>query len=42
MKDIIVAILIAADIISHELKTDFDIFFPLESLLRYKKIGKKK
>ena len=33
---------IAADIISPDLKTDFDIFFPLESLLRYKKIGKKK
>lgn len=33
---------IAADIISPDLETDFDIFFPLESLLRYKKIGKKK
>jgi len=33
---------IAADIINHELKTDFDIFFPLESSLQYKKIVKKK
>ena len=33
---------IAADIISPDLKTDFDIFFPLKDLLRYKKIGKKK
>ncbi|HFC6799519.1 hypothetical protein ACQZ28_02525 [Neisseria meningitidis] len=33
---------IAADIISRDLKTDFDIFFPLKDLLRYKKIGKKK
>lgn len=33
---------IAADIVSPDLKTDFDIFFPPESLLRYKKIGKKK
>ncbi|EMU2793910.1 hypothetical protein LVI69_000152 [Neisseria gonorrhoeae] len=33
---------IATDIVSPDLKTDFDIFFPPESLLRYKKIGKKK
>ncbi|WP_308032483.1 hypothetical protein [Neisseria cinerea] len=33
---------IAADIISPDLKTDFDVFFPMKDLLRYKKIGKKK
>lgn len=33
---------VAADIISRDLETDFDIFFPLKELLDYKKIGKKK
>lgn len=33
---------IAADIISPDFKTDFDIFFRLKDLLGYKKIGKKK
>lgn len=33
---------IVADIISRDLETDFDIFFPLKDLLKYKKIGKKK
>ena len=33
---------IAADIISQDLETDFDIFLQLRELLNYKKIGKKK
>lgn len=32
---------IVADIISSDLKTNFDIFFPLNYLLGYRKIGKK-
>ncbi|HFC8822447.1 TPA: hypothetical protein ACFU14_001719 [Neisseria cinerea] len=33
---------VVADVIDKNLDTDFDIFFPLKDLLRYKKIGKKK